>query len=55
MSQWLYLENIVITKESSFIDRFCFNLINVKYDSILVKFKFQNSRARVKVKVAKCF
>ena len=46
-------KNIVIALAPSFMDRFCCNfthMFSMKY--ILIKFKFQLSRAKVNVKVA---
>ena len=53
-SQWLFLEkNIVIALAPSFIDRFCCNFTQTfSMKNILIKFKFQLSRAKVNVKVA---
>ena len=53
MSRWLFLENIVIALAPSFIDRFCCNFTQMfSMKNILIKFKFQLSRAKVNVKVA---
>ena len=53
-SQWLFLEkNIVIALAPSFIDRFYCNFTQMfSMKNILIKFKFQLSRAKVNVKVA---
>ena len=52
-SQWLFLENIVIALAPSFIDQFCCNFTQMfSMKNILIKFKFQLSRAKVNVKVA---
>ena len=52
-SQWLFLEkNIVIALGPSFMDWFRCNFIQVfSMKNILIKFKFQLSRAKVNVKV----
>ena len=51
-SQWLFLEKIVIVLAPSFIDRFCCNFTQMfSMKNILIKFKFQLSRAKVNVKV----
>ena len=49
----IFRKNIVIALAPSFIDRVCCNftqMLNMK--NILIKFKFQLSRAKVSVKVA---
>ena len=52
-SHWLFLEKIVIALAPSFIDRFCCNFTQMFImKNILIKFKFQLSRAKVNVKVA---
>ena len=49
-SQWLFF---VIALAPSFIDRFCCNFTQMfSMKNILIKFKFQLSRAKVNVKVA---
>ena len=52
-SQGLFLEkNIVIALAPSFIDRFCCNFTQMfSMKNVLIKFKFQLSRAKVNVKV----
>ena len=54
-SQWLFLEKKkhVIALAPSFMDRFCCNFSEIfSMKNILIKFKFQLSRAKVNVKVA---
>ena len=52
-SQWLFLKNIVIALAPSFLDRICCNFTQMfSMKNILIKFKFQLSRAKVNVKVA---
>ena len=48
-----FRKNIFITLASSFMDRFCCNFTQTfSMKNILIKFKFQLSRAKVNVKVA---
>ena len=48
-----FQKNIVIALAPSFIDRFCCNFTQMfSMKNILIKFKFQLSRAKVNVKVA---
>ena len=49
----IFRKNIVIALAPSFIDRFCCNFTQMfSMKNILIKFKFQLSRAKVNVKVA---
>ena len=49
----MFRKNIVIALAPSFIDRFCCNFTQMfSMKTILIKFKFQLSRAKINVKVA---
>ena len=49
----IFRKNIVIAIAPSFIDQFCCNFTQMfSMKNILIKFKFQLSRAKVNVKVA---
>ena len=49
----IFIKNIIIALAASFMDRFCCNFTQLfSMKSILIKFKFQLSRAKVNVKVA---